>query len=142
MAMKLLSNIVREEGEDSFRSKNVLPINGTITTKLKRDWLLNDAWNQIIEPRFKRLNELTNSNLFGEEKKINGHDVFINRVPEELSKEFDKKRIDHRHHAMDALVIALVTENHVNYLNNISSQDNATDKQSNRIAIKNKLTNK
>jgi len=142
MAMKLLSNIVREDGEDSFRSKNVLPINGAITTKLKRDWLLNDAWNQIIEPRFRRMNEQTNSNLFGEIKKINGHDVFINRVPEEFANDFDKKRIDHRHHAMDAIAIALATENHVNYLNNISSLDDKVGKQSNRIAIKNKLTHK
>lgn len=140
MAMKLLSNVVREEGEDSFRSKNVLPITGVITTKLKQDWQLNDAWNELIEPRFKRLNEITNSNLFGNEELKNGHKVFINRVPEELSSDFDKKRIDHRHHAMDALVIALSTESHVNYLNNISAQDSKEDKLEQRIKIKNKIT--
>jgi len=140
MAMKLLSNIVREEGEDSFRSKNVLPITGVITTKLKKDWQLNDSWNELIQPRFKRLNEITNSNLFGHYEKINGHDVFINQVPEELNKNFEKKRIDHRHHAMDALVIALATENQVNYLNNISSQDNKTDKLEARIKLKNIIT--
>lgn len=140
MAMKLLSNLVREDGEDSFRSKNVLPVNGVITSKLKKDWQLNDAWNELIKPRFKRLNEITKSNLFGECEKINGHDVFINRMPHELNKTFDKKRIDHRHHAMDALVIALTTENHVNYLNNISSKDQKEDKFEPRIEIKNKIT--
>ncbi|WP_334127080.1 type II CRISPR RNA-guided endonuclease Cas9, partial [Empedobacter brevis] len=119
MAMKLLSNVVREKDEDTFRSKNVLATNGTITTTLKRHWQLNDAWNELISPRFKRLNELTNSNLFGDYREINGHKVFINTVPEEASKNFDPKRIDHRHHALDALVIALTTENHVQYLNNI-----------------------
>jgi CRISPR-associated endonuclease Csn1 len=128
IAMKLLSNIVREDGEDSFRSKHVLPITGIVTSSLKQDWQLNDAWNELIKPRFERLNKITNSNLFGEVRKINGHDVFINRVPEELSKNFEKKRIDHRHHAMDALVIALATENHVNYLNNISSRDSEDNK--------------
>jgi len=142
MAMKLLSNVVREEGEDSFRSINVLPITGMITDKLKKDWLLNDAWNELIQPRFKRLNAITDSDLFGNEELINGHPVFINRVPEELSSNFDKKRIDHRHHSMDALVIALATENHVNYLNNIYSQDNKEDKQEQRIKIKNKITDK
>ena len=39
-------------------------------------------------------------------------------VPLELSKGFQKKRIDHRHHAMDALVIACATRDHVNLLNN------------------------
>jgi CRISPR-associated endonuclease Csn1 len=139
MAMKLLSNIVREEDEDSFRSKNVLPINGVITTKLKQDWQLNDAWNELIQPRFKRLNEITKSNLFGDYEKINGHEVFINRVPEELNNDFDKKRIDHRHHAMDALVIALATESHVNYLNNISAQNSKDKKFKERFDIKEKF---
>ena len=140
IAMKLLSNIVREDGEDNFCSKNVLPITGIVTSKLKQDWQLNDTWNELIQPRFERLNKITNSNLFGAKRKIDGHDVFINQVPEELSKNFDKKRIDHRHHAMDALVIALATEGHVNYLNNISSQDSKDDKLQQRIKLKNILT--
>ncbi|MFC5872419.1 type II CRISPR RNA-guided endonuclease Cas9 [Chryseobacterium arachidis] len=141
MAMKLLSNIVREKDEDTFRSKNVLATNGTITTTLKRHWQLNDAWNEIISPRFKRLNALTNTNLFGDYREINGHQVFINTVPEETSKNFDSKRIDHRHHALDALIIALTTENHVNYLNNISSQESSEEKLNTRKAIKFQLTN-
>ncbi|MDI1233971.1 MAG: HNH endonuclease domain-containing protein [bacterium] len=142
MAMKLLSNIVREKDEDTFRSKNVLATNGTITTTLKRHWQLNDTWNEIISPRFKRLNKLTNSNLFGDYRDINGHQVFINTVPEEANKNFDPKRIDHRHHALDALVIALTSENHVQYLNNISSQEkNNEEKLNTRKGIKFQLTN-
>jgi len=142
MAMKLLSNIVREKGEDTFRSKNVLATNGTITSILKRHWQLNDAWNEIISPRFKRLNVLTNSNLFGDYREINGHKVFINTVPEEANKNFDPKRIDHRHHALDALIIALTSENHVQYLNNISSQEeNDEEKLKTRKGIKFQLTN-
>lgn len=142
MAMKLLSNIVREKNEDTFRSKNVLATNGIITSTLKKDWHLNDVWNEIISPRFKRLNELTNSNLFGFYKEKNGHKVFINTVPEESNKNFDPKRIDHRHHALDALIIALTTENHVNYLNNISSQEqNDEEKLKTRKSLKFQLTN-
>jgi len=143
MAMKLLSNIVREENDDdNYRSKNVLATNGTITSTLKKHWQLNDAWNEIISPRFKRLNELTNSNLFGDYREINGHQVFINTVPEEANKNFDPKRIDHRHHALDALIIALTTENHVQYLNNISSQEkNDEEKLKTRKGIKFQLTN-
>lgn len=141
MAMKLLSNIVREKDEDTFRSKNVLATNGTITTTLKKHWQLNDAWNKIISPRFKRLNELTNTNLFGHYREINGHEIFINTVPEEANKNFDAKRIDHRHHALDALIVALTTENHVNYLNNISSQESKEEKLKTRKGIKFQLTN-
>jgi len=142
MAMKLLSNIVREKDEDTFRSKNVLATNGTITSTLKRHWKLNDTWNEIISARFKRLNEITNSNSFGDYREINGHQVFINEVPEGTNNNFDPKRIDHRHHAMDALIIVLTSENHVQYLNNISSQEkDDKEKLETRKGIKFQLTN-
>jgi len=112
----LLSNIVREEGEEETTSKNVLSSNGTITSILKQDWGLNDIWNDIITPRFIRMNELTKSNSFGV---INPNtNKFLPKVPIELQKGFNKKRIDHRHHSMDALVIACASRNHINYLNN------------------------
>lgn len=142
MAMKLMSNIVREKDEDTFRSKHVLATNGTITSILKQHWQLNETWNEIIAPRYIRLNELTKSNLFGDYQLINGHKVFINnnQISQQINKNFDSKRIDHRHHALDALIIALTTENHVNYLNNIFSQDDANKLQT-RKAIKFQLTN-
>ena len=142
MAMKLMSNIVREKDEDTFRSKHVLATNGAITSELKRHWQLNEMWNEIVSPRYKRLNDLTNSSLFGDYQLINGHKIFVNdnQIPKQIDNNFDPKRIDHRHHALDALIIALTTENHVNYLNNISSQDDA-DKLQTRKAIKFQLTN-
>ena len=87
-----------------------------ITTTLKQDWGLNDVWNDLIFSRFKRMNELTNSQDFTlwNEK----YQKFLPTVPLELSKNFQIKRIDHRHHAMDALVVACATRNHVNLLNN------------------------
>ena len=114
----LLSNIVRQEGEVETTSKNVLASNGSITTTLKRDWGLNDVWNDIIAPRFERLNAVTGSNQFGEWTNREGKRYFQIKMPLELQKGFDKKRLDHRHHAMDALVIACATRNHINYLNN------------------------
>jgi CRISPR-associated endonuclease Csn1 len=124
----LLSKIVREEKEDDgTTSKNVLACNGQITTALKRDWGLNDIWNDIITPRFKRLNEMTNSNNFG---KINSNtNKFLPEVPYEYQKGFQKKRIDHRHHAMDALAIACATRNHINYLNNQNALEKGKTKE-------------
>ena len=117
----LLSNIVREKEEQETISKNVIASNGTITSILKQDWGLNDVWNEIITPRFERLNELTKSKNFGEWTNKEGKKVFQTQVPIELQKGFSKKRIDHRHHALDALVIACATRNHINYLNNESA---------------------
>jgi CRISPR-associated endonuclease Csn1 len=123
----LLSRIVREEKdgelEQEATSKNVITLNGAITSQMKQDWGLNDIWNEIITPRFERLNAITNTNDFGSWENKQGKKVFQITVPEEVSKGFSKKRIDHRHHALDALVIACVGRNHINYLNNLNAKD-------------------
>ncbi|TDE43968.1 CRISPR-associated protein Csn1 [Flavobacterium rhamnosiphilum] len=118
----ILSKIVREDDEQEVTSKHVVSLNGSITSKMKQDWGLNDVWNQIITPRFERLNTLTDSNKFGNWENKFGKNVFQTTVPDEIAKGFSKKRIDHRHHALDALVIACVTKDHVNYLNSINSE--------------------
>lgn len=120
----VLSNIVRvEDGTDeSVNSKNIILGNGKITTQLKQDWGLNDIWNELILPRFERMNQLTNSKNFTAWNE--SRQKFLPTVPIELSKGFSKKRIDHRHHAMDALVIACATRDHINLLNNQSAKSN------------------
>ena len=114
----LLSNIVREKGEEEAISKNVIVCTGGVTDRLKKDWGINDVWNKIILPRFQRLNEMTDTAQFTVQT-TNGHEV--PSMPLELQKGFNKKRIDHRHHAMDAIVIACANKNIVNYLNNESA---------------------
>ena len=114
----LLSNIVREQNEQETTSKNLLSSTGGITTILKQDWGLNEKWNELITPRFERMNVLTNSQDFGSWTNKEGKRVFQISVPIKYAKGFNKKRIDHRHHALDALIIATATRNHINYLNN------------------------
>ena len=111
----LLSNIVREEEEQEAISKNVIVCTGGVTDRLKKDWGMNDVWNKIILPRFIRLNRLENTTQYTSAS-ANGH--IIPSVPFEYQRGFNKKRIDHRHHAMDAIVIACANRNIVNYLNN------------------------
>lgn len=133
----ILSNIVRSQDEngnleEEETSKNLISCNGNITCRLKTDWGINDIWNKIILPRFQRLNELADTHQFT--SITNGHE--IPAMPLELSKGFSKKRIDHRHHAMDAIVIACTTRDHINLLNNESAK--STNKQ-NRYALSHKL---
>lgn len=118
----ILSHMVRvEDGTDEgVNSKNIIPGNGKITTQLKQDWGLNDVWNDLILPRFERMNRLTGSEDFTAWNER--HQKFLPAVPIEYSKGFSKKRIDHRHHALDALVIACATRDHVNLLNNQSAK--------------------
>lgn len=120
LVKSLLSNLVREDNEKEATSKHLVPVTGAITGKLKHEWGLNDKWNELILPRFIRLNELTNSTSF---TTINTNGVSIPTVPDELSKGFSKKRIDHRHHALDALVIACCTKKHTNYLGALNAEN-------------------
>jgi CRISPR-associated endonuclease Csn1 len=135
----LLSQIVRDEKEQETTSKNVISSNGSITSILKQDWGLNNVWNEIITPRFERLNELTNSKKFGDWTNKEGKKVFQTQVPLELQKGFNKKRIDHRHHALDALIIACATRNHINFLNNEYAKVNKKDL---RFDLRNQLCTK
>lgn len=141
----LLSRIVRnDKNDDGTTSVNVLSSNGQITSNLKQDWGLNDVWNDLITPRFERLNEMTgNDGKFGA---INTNtNKFLPTVPLELQKGFNKKRIDHRHHALDALVIACLTRNHINYLNNQNALEkgkNQEQKQKSREDLKRVLCDK
>lgn len=134
----MLSNIVREklsngEYEPEAVSKNLISSNGNITDLLKKDWGMNDVWNSIILPRFKRLNALTGKDCFTTIT-ANGHETLA--MPLELQKGFNKKRIDHRHHAMDAIVIACATRDHVNLLNNEAAH---SKHNANRYQLQKKL---
>lgn len=125
LMMHLLSNIVRTEDtdgnlEDSVTSKNVITCNGNITDRLKREWGIGDVWNRIILPRFKRLNEIDDTTQYTTTTD-RGH--LIPQVPLDMRQGFNKKRIDHRHHAMDAIVIACCTRDHVNLLNNEAAKE-------------------
>ena len=139
----LLSNIVREklengEYEPEAVSKNLISCNGSITDRLKKDWGMNDIWNSIVLPRFQRLNELTGKDCF---TAISSEGHEIPAMPIELQKGFNKKRIDHRHHAMDAIVIACATRDHVNLLNNEAAHSKKHDK-SYRYDLQSKLRRK
>ncbi|RAJ88256.1 CRISPR-associated endonuclease Csn1 [Chitinophaga dinghuensis] len=116
----LLSNIVRQDTDDNgFNSKNLIQTNGRITGILRQDWGLNDVWNSLILPRFERMNKITNSSQYVAWSET--HQKNLPTVPLTL-KNFSKKRIDHRHHALDAIVTACVTRDHINLLNNLHAK--------------------
>lgn len=116
----LLSNIVRDEDKDNGAcSKNVVVCTGAVTDKLKQDWGLNDKWNEIILPRFEALDKMVGDPNDRDKRFLtesNGH--VIPTVPTDMLKGFNKKRIDHRHHAMDAIVIACASRAIVQYFSN------------------------
>lgn len=122
-AIEIFSHLVREDGEAEAMPKRMVVTNGSITTRLKKDWGMNDVWNDIVAPRFERLNRLLNTDAYGEWTNLEGNRFFRISVPLESSRNFSKKRLDHRHHAMDAIVIACTTRDHVNLINNSAAFD-------------------
>ncbi len=137
--LSILSCLVREEGEQEATSKHVIPTNGSITDRLKKEWGINDIWNKLVSPRFERLNEKSGTQDYGQWVNKDGKRFFQTNIPLELSVGFSKKRIDHRHHAMDAIIIACTNRDIVNYLNNVAA---LSSKEKERFDLKQKLCTK
>ena len=94
--------------------EGVIYTSGNITSDLKNKWGLNKLWKEILKPRFERLEEILGEKLILPSETKEGDYHFAK----------DYKRIDHRHHALDALVIACTSRSHIKYLNSLSSLSN------------------
>lgn len=114
---------------------------GSITDELKQNWGLKKEWKKLMLPRFERLKILNENEkdkkVYITENKYDKNDVDIN-VPE--NEELNIKRIDHRHHALDALVIAATTIEHTRYLNSLNAVDTDEELKSvKRSLVKGKI---
>lgn len=87
---------------------------GSITADLKNKWGLTKLWKDLLKSRFERLEGILGEQLILPDDTKQGNYHFAK----------DYKRIDHRHHALDALVIACTTRSHIKYLNSLSSLSN------------------
>lgn len=122
LVKSLLSNIVREDDEHDGFSRNVITCTGGVTDRLKKDWGIDDLWKQLLLPRFKRMETICPGEIF---VTINKNGRIVPCIPDLYKKGNSLKRLDHRHHAMDAIIIAYATRNMVSYLNNESACKNA-----------------
>jgi CRISPR-associated endonuclease Csn1 len=109
VAQFLLPIAIGSETDDG-----VIYTSGNITADMKNKWGLNKLWKEILKPRFERLEGILGEKLIvpGDAKKGDYH----------FAKDY--KRIDHRHHALDALVIACTSRSHIKYLNSLNSISN------------------
>jgi CRISPR-associated endonuclease Csn1 len=98
---------------------------GQVTDYLKNQWGLSKVMKELILPRFKMLEEKAVTPLIEFTKDDNGHtDYKIKGY---------SKRFDHRHHALDALVIACTQQSHVQQLNNLNQLFNEGEKRKEAI---------
>lgn len=103
-----------ENSDDKKIDEGVIYTSGNITSKLKQEWGLNKLWKEILKPRFERLENILGKQLILPSETRDGDFYFAK----------DYKRIDHRHHALDALVVACTSRSHIKYLNSLNSLSN------------------
>lgn len=113
---KKVAELLKPVVEDDTK---IIFTGGTITSELKKNWGLIKEWKKLMLPRFKRLEKIT-GNTYIKQNEHNKNDIDIAVTENE---NFDIKRIDHRHHALDALIVAATTREHIRYLNSLSAVD-------------------
>lgn len=87
---------------------HVIATTGKITDRLREDWGLIDTMQELNWDKYHRQG-LT--------------EIITNREGQEIGRIKDwTKRNDHRHHAMDALVIAFTKRSIIQYLNNLNAR--------------------
>lgn len=111
---KTVAQFLRPIAIGNATDEGVVYSSGTITSDLKNKWGLNKLWKEILKPRFERLESILNEPLILPSETRQGDYHFAK----------DYKRIDHRHHALDALVIACTSRSHIKYLNSLNSLSN------------------
>ncbi|MBQ8805864.1 MAG: hypothetical protein IJZ68_05225 [Bacteroidaceae bacterium] len=115
-----ISVAVKNELAKIVGSENVKTTTGSVTDYLRSHWGLKKMFMELTEPRFKQM-ELWNLDDTGKPKE--------RWVEKKYDKEKGKniyeikgwsKRYDHRHHAVDALVVALSNEKFIKRLNELN----------------------
>lgn len=84
--------------------------NGMITSELRNEWGLHEVMKDLTEWRFQRMNELSENSDWYQKA---GNQRYLKAYT---------KRIDHRHHALDALIVACTTQKLVLYVNTLEAQ--------------------
>lgn len=115
-----ISIAIKDELAKIVGSDNVKTTTGGVTDYLRSRWGLKKLFMELTEPRFKQM-ELWNLNEKGEPKEswvTKCFDQGKNKHIYEIKGW--SKRYDHRHHAIDALVVALSSEKFIKRLNDLN----------------------
>ena len=115
-----VSVAIRDELAKIVGSDNVKTSTGGVTDYLRSHWGLKKLFMELTEPRFKQM-ELWNVDENGEPKEswiTKYYDKENNKHVYEIKGW--SKRYDHRHHSIDALVVALSNEKFIKRLNDLN----------------------
>jgi CRISPR-associated endonuclease Csn1 len=127
---ELLAPVTKND-TGSLNENGILFTIGSITSELKNNWGLNAVWKDIVRPRFERLEQITGKQfIIRDENDINKYHFDLRENPN-----LDLKRIDHRHHALDSLIIAATTREHIRYLNTLNAADTDEELKKFRLTL-------
>lgn len=126
---------LKEKLSELVGSTKVWVTSGAVTDILREKWHLNEKiFKELIRERFENYN-------IGEKKDKLNLVYWTKQFNPKTNKEEEvemfagySKRIDHRHHAMDAIVVACTKQHHIQYINtlnaiNTADTENDTEKK-------------
>ncbi|WP_068246099.1 type II CRISPR RNA-guided endonuclease Cas9 [Hydrotalea flava] len=122
---------VKEEINKIVGNENVKTTTGGVTDYLRNQWGVTDKFKKLLQERYERMKE-TLAELEYEKRKniIQNKEAYIESFKKDLIAFKNNKlvlkgwnkRIDHRHHAIDALVIACTEPSHIKRLNDLNKE--------------------
>jgi len=125
-----ISIAVKNELAKIVGSENVKTSTGEVTDFLRSRWGLKKLFMELTESRFKQME------FWDLDENGNPKTEWVERYVDENGKNIYNirnwsKRYDHRHHAIDALVVALTEQSYIQRLNNLNKyvQDELTERK-------------
>ncbi len=122
----------KEKLAEIVGSEKVWVTSGSVTDILRNNWSLNEVMKELMRPRFEQFNVGENKPRLTLNYLTKHLNTKTNKEEESENFEGYSKRLDHRHHALDAIIIACTKQNHVQYINtmnaiNTADLDNPSD---------------
>jgi CRISPR/Cas system Type II protein with McrA/HNH and RuvC-like nuclease domain len=135
---------LKEKLAELVGEQKVWITSGAVTDILRDRWHLNNVMKELLRNRFEKFNTGENKeklNLTHWTKQYNSKTNTYEDV--EVFEGFSK-RLDHRHHALDAIIIACTKQNHIQYINtlnaiNSSDQENDEEKKKKYSSLKKEI---
>ncbi|MBI5401872.1 MAG: type II CRISPR RNA-guided endonuclease Cas9 [Ignavibacteriae bacterium] len=111
-----ISKRVKEELGKIVDNKNVKTTTGQVTDYLKEQWGVAELMRRLIKPRFEELQKKYEIKEFVKVEDVIGRNNEPTGKKRTVIKGYSK-RFDHRHHALDALIVACTRQGIIQQLN-------------------------
>ncbi len=118
---------LREKLAEIVGYNKVWTTTGAVTDILRESWSLNDVMKEILRPRYKEFKISLGSGSPPVFETINYKEDFentkTNKTDEREVFPGYSKRYDHRHHILDAIIVASTKQWHIQYLNTMNAEN-------------------